>query len=399
MMKTLIFGEQDSLPLVLRSLLKLRHGQIHFRGEWNGTVGEVSDLAATIDIHNKALIDLIFKNGVLGAAEGYIRGYWSSEHLVEVIQILARNRHVLDKINQNFISQASQLVLKTWYKTRKNSLSGSRKNIAEHYDLSNDFFKLFLDSSMMYSSAVYKHKDMTLEEASDYKKELICQKLQLKPMDHLVEIGSGWGGFAIYAAQHYGCKVTTITISQAQYDEATKRIADAGLSHRVNVQLKDYRLLEGKFDKLVSIEMIEAVGEQYLSTYFNKCRALLKPNGLGLIQAITIEDARYKKALNTVDYIKRYIFPGSFIPCISVLTEAASEQQLRLKHLEDIGLSYAETIHQWRERFLNAKEHILALGFDENFIRMWDFYLCYCEGGFKEGVISDVHLLFEASAY
>ncbi|MFM6906458.1 MAG: class I SAM-dependent methyltransferase [Acinetobacter tjernbergiae] len=399
MMKTLIFGEQDSLPLVLRSLLKLRHGQIHFRGEWNGTVGEVSDLAATIDIHNKALIDLIFKNGVLGAAEGYIRGYWSTEHLVEVIQILARNRHVLDKINQNFISQASQLVLKTWYKTRKNSLSGSRKNIAEHYDLSNDFFKLFLDSSMMYSSAVYKHKDMTLEEASDYKKELICQKLQLKPMDHLVEIGSGWGGFAIYAAQHYGCKVTTITISQAQYDEATKRIADAGLSHRVNVQLKDYRLLEGKFDKLVSIEMIEAVGEQYLSTYFNKCRALLKPNGLGLIQAITIEDARYKKALNTVDYIKRYIFPGSFIPCISVLTQAASEQQLRLKHLEDIGLSYAETIHQWRERFLNAKAQVLALGFDENFIRMWDFYLCYCEGGFKEGVISDVHLLFEASAY
>ena len=399
MMKTLIFGEHDSLPLVLRSLLKLRHGQIHFRGEWNGTVGELSDLEATIDIHNKELIDLIFKNGVLGAAEGYIRGYWSSEHLVEVIQILARNRHVLDKINQNVISQASQLVLKAWYKTRKNSLSGSRKNIAEHYDLSNDFFKLFLDSSMMYSSAVYKHKDMTLEEASDYKKELICQKLQLKPMDHLVEIGSGWGGFAIYAAQHYGCKVTTITISQAQYDEATKRITDAGLSHRVNVQFKDYRLLEGKFDKLVSIEMIEAVGEQYLSTYFNKCRSLLKPNGLGLIQAITIEDARYKKALNTVDYIKRYIFPGSFIPCISVLTQAASEQQLRLKHLEDIGLSYAETIHQWRERFLNAKERVLALGFDENFIRMWDFYLCYCEGGFKEGVISDVHLLFEASPY
>nr|WP_314370540.1 cyclopropane-fatty-acyl-phospholipid synthase family protein [uncultured Acinetobacter sp.] len=399
MMKTLIFSEQDSLPLVLRSLLKLRHGQIHFRGEWNGTVGEVSDLEATIEIHNKELIDLIFKNGVLGAAEGYIRGYWSTEHLVEVIQILARNRHVLDKINQNVISQASQLLLKAWYKTRKNSLSGSRKNIAEHYDLSNDFFKLFLDSSMMYSSAVYKHKDMTLEEASDYKKELICQKLQLKPMDHLVEIGSGWGGFAIYAAQHYGCKVTTITISQAQYDEATKRIADAGLSHRVNVQLKDYRLLEGKFDKLVSIEMIEAVGEQYLSTYFNKCRSLLKPNGLGLIQAITIEDARYKKALDTVDYIKRYIFPGSFIPCISVLTQAASEQQLRLKHLEDIGLSYAETIHQWRERFLNAKEHVLALGFDENFIRMWDFYLCYCEGGFKEGVISDVHLLFEASPY
>ncbi|MCU4581145.1 cyclopropane-fatty-acyl-phospholipid synthase family protein [Acinetobacter gyllenbergii] len=399
MIKTLIFGENDSLPLVLRSLLKLRHGQIHFRGAWNGTVGEISDLEATVDVHNKALIDLIFKNGVLGAAEGYIQGYWSSENLVELIQILARNRHVLDKINQNMLSQASQLILKAWYKTRKNSLSGSRKNIAEHYDLSNDFFKLFLDSSMMYSSAVYKQTHMTLEQASDYKKELICQKLQLKPMDHLVEIGSGWGGFAIYAAQHYGCKVTTITISQAQYDEANKRIAVAGLSHRVQVELKDYRLLEGKFDKLVSIEMIEAVGEQYLSTYFNKCRSLLKPSGLGLIQAITIEDARYKKALSTVDYIKRYIFPGSFIPCISVLTQAASEQKLRLKHLEDIGLSYAETIHQWRERFLNAKPEVLALGFDENFIRLWDFYLCYCEGGFKEGVISNVQLLFEASPY
>ncbi|ENX58079.1 MULTISPECIES: SAM-dependent methyltransferase [Acinetobacter] len=399
MIKTLIFGEQDTLPLVLRGLLKLRHGQIHFRGEWNGTVGEVSDLEVTVDIHHKDLIDLIFKNGVLGAAEGYIRGYWSSENLVELIQILARNRDVLDKINQNLISQASQLLLKAWYRSRKNSLAGSRKNIAEHYDLSNEFFKLFLDSSMMYSSAVYKHKEMTLEKASDYKKELICQKLQLKPMDHLVEIGSGWGGFAIYAAQHYGCKVTTITISQAQYDEAIQRVADAGLSHRVNVQLKDYRLLEGKFDKLASIEMIEAVGEQYLSNYFNQCRSLLKPNGLGLIQAITIEDARYKKALHSVDYIKRYIFPGSFIPSISVLTQAASEQKLRLKHLEDIGQSYAETIHQWRERFLDAKAQVLALGFDENFIRMWDFYLCYCEGGFKEGVISDVQLLFEASPY
>ncbi|WP_151716325.1 cyclopropane-fatty-acyl-phospholipid synthase family protein [Acinetobacter sp. TUM15071] len=399
MIKTLIFGEQDTLPLVLRGLLKLRHGQIHFRGEWNGTVGEVSDLEVTVDIHHKDLIDLIFKNGVLGAAEGYIRGYWSSENLVELIQILARNRDVLDKINQNLISQASQLLLKAWYRSRKNSLAGSRKNIAEHYDLSNEFFKLFLDSSMMYSSAVYKHKEMTLEQASDYKKELICQKLQLKPMDHLVEIGSGWGGFAIYAAQHYGCKVTTITISQAQYNEAIQRVANAGLSHRVNVQLKDYRLLEGKFDKLVSIEMIEAVGEQYLSNYFNQCRSLLKPNGLGLIQAITIEDARYKKALHSVDYIKRYIFPGSFIPSISVLTQAASEQKLRLKHLEDIGQSYAETIHQWRERFLNAEAQVLALGFDENFIRMWDFYLCYCEGGFKEGVISDAQLLFEASPY
>ncbi len=304
-MKTLISSEQDSLPLVLRSLLKLRHGQIIFQGGWNGFVGDSIELSAVVRVHNKKLMELIFKNGVLGAAEGYIRGYWSTDHLVELIQILARNRDVLDKLNQNIISQASQIFLKAWYKTRKNSIDGSRKNIADHYDLSNDFFKLFLDPSLMYSSAVFKEPSMSLEQASNYKKELICQKLQLKPMDHLVEIGSGWGGFAIYAAQHYGCKVTTITISQAQYDEAVARVEAAGLAHRVDVQLKDYRLLEGKFDKLVSIEMIEAVGEPYLPTYFQQCRNLLKPNGLALIQAITIEDARYKKALNTVDYIKR----------------------------------------------------------------------------------------------
>ncbi|SDY29512.1 SAM-dependent methyltransferase [Acinetobacter kyonggiensis] len=398
-MKTLISSEQDSLPLVLRSLLKLRHGQIIFQGVWNGFVGDSIELSVVVRVHNKQLMELIFKNGVLGAAEGYIRGYWSTDHLVELIQILARNRDVLDKLNQNIISQASQFFLKAWYKTRKNSIDGSRKNIADHYDLSNEFFKLFLDPSLMYSSAVFQEPSMSLEQASNYKKELICQKLQLKPMDHLVEIGSGWGGFAIYAAQNYGCKVTTITISQAQYDEAVARVEAAGLAHRVDVQLKDYRLLEGKFDKLVSIEMIEAVGEAYLSTYFKQCHNLLKPKGLALIQAITIEDARYKKALNTVDYIKRYIFPGSFIPCVSVLTQTASEQQLRLKHLEDIGQSYAQTLHFWRKNFLAAREQVLALGFDENFIRMWDFYLCYCEGGFKEGVISDVHMLFEVSAY
>lgn len=204
-MKTMILNRQEQLPFALRSLVKLRHGQIHFEGLWNGTLGESSDLQARIEVLDRGLLDLIFKNGVLGAAEGYIRGYWRSHDLVQLIQILARNRDVLDKINQNPLAQVSQQLLKIWHKTRHNSLKGSRQNIAEHYDLTNHFFKLFLDPSMMYSSAVFQQPDMSLEQASDYKKELICQKLKLQPVDHLVEIGSGWGGFAIYAAQNYGC--------------------------------------------------------------------------------------------------------------------------------------------------------------------------------------------------
>ncbi len=390
-------AKNNQLPALLSPLKNLSGGQIRFEGEFNGVIGNPSDISCTVTVTDRQLFKLILQQGVLGAAEAYLCGYWHTNDLVSLVRILVRNRDLLDRLDQNPLAKLSQFFLRLWHSTRRNSRDGSQKNIADHYDLSNDFFKLFLDDSMMYSSAVFESPSMSLEHASNAKKEMICQKLQLKPFDKLVEIGSGWGGFAIYAAKHYGCQVTTITISQAQYDEACLRIKQAGLEHRIEVRLQDYRDLYGKFDKLVSIEMIEAVGAQYLPTYFVKCQELLKHNGLALIQAITIEDSRYYKALRSVDYIKRYIFPGSFIPCISVLAEQAARQGLKLQHMEDIGQSYALTIRHWRKKFLQAKPDVLKLGFDERFIRMWDFYLCYCEGGFMEGVISDVHLLFQAS--
>jgi cyclopropane-fatty-acyl-phospholipid synthase len=280
----------------------------------------------------------------------------------------------------------------------RNTRSGSKKNIAAHYDLGNDLFKLFLCDNMMYSSALFENNEDTLEVASNRKLERICQKLDLKPSDHLIEIGTGWGGMALYAAKNFGCKVTTTTISKEQHALATQRVADAGLSDRVTLLLEDYRDLEGTYDKLVSIEMIEAIGHQYLDTYMAKCTALLKEDGLALIQAITIEDDRYHQALHSVDFIKRYIFPGSFIPCVSAMTHSAGTAgQLRLINLEDIGPSYAKTLHEWRKRFMSQLDQVRALGYDNRFIKMWEFYLAYCEGGFIERSISDVHLLLARS--
>ena len=293
-----------------------------------------------------------------------------------------------------FASLASA-VMKAGHYLRSNTRSGSRKNISEHYDLGNDLFELFLDKDwMMYSSALYRTGRESLEEAQALKLQSLCEKLQLKSSDHLLEIGTGWGGCAVFAAQRYGCKVTTTTISKEQHELAVQRVQEAGLEDRVTILLQDYRDLEGSYDKLISIEMVEAVGHQFLDGYFNRCSELLKPGGTAVIQAITIEDHRYKQALNSVDFIKRYIFPGSFIPCVSVLTESAAKAQLRLTCLEDIGISYALTLREWCKRFLNQKDKVLGLGYSEEFVRLWEFYLCYCEGGFIEQSISDVHMQF-----
>ncbi|MEO8002165.1 MAG: cyclopropane-fatty-acyl-phospholipid synthase family protein [Arenimonas sp.] len=362
-----------------------------------GNDESVTGIHVRLNIRSPEFYRQVALNGSVGAGESYMDSLWHCDDLVGLIRLLAINRDLLDGMESG-TAKIGGWLMKAAHAFTRNTRAGSKKNIAAHYDLGNDFFKLFLCNNMMYSSAIFAKEDDTLELASDRKLERICQKLDLKPTDHLIEIGTGWGGMALYAAKHYGCKVTTTTISKEQHALASQRIAEAGLSDRVTLLLNDYRDLEGSYDKLVSIEMIEAIGHQYLDTYMAKCTSLLKPDGLALIQAITIEDHRYEQALHSVDFIKRYIFPGSFIPCVSVMVNAAAQSgPLRLLNLEDIGPSYARTLHEWRRRFMSQLENVRLLGYDDRFIKMWEFYLAYCEGAFIERSISDVHLLFARS--
>ncbi|MBW8310873.1 MAG: cyclopropane-fatty-acyl-phospholipid synthase family protein [Rhizobium sp.] len=380
---------------LLATLDGLRGGQLVVRDALGTVVlGEAGGaLRSELEILDPGFYRAAAASGSVGAGEAYMDGLWRCTDLVALVRLLVLNRDHLDAMETG-LARAGGLALRGWHALRRNTRSGSRKNIAAHYDLGNELFKLFLDESMMYSSAVFADGNESLETAQWRKLERISRKLDLKPGDHLVEIGTGWGGMALHAARHHGCRVTTTTISKEQHGLAVERIAAAGLSDRVTVLLEDYRDLSGAYDKLVSIEMIEAIGHQYLETYLAKCASLLKPEGLALVQAITIEDHRYEQALHSVDFIKRFIFPGSFIPCVSAITRAAANaSDLRLLNLEDIGPSYALTLRHWRQRFLDRLDEVRALGYDERFIRMWEFYLCYCEGGFLERSIGDVHLL------
>ncbi len=331
--------------------------------------------------------------GSVGAGEAYMSGHWHCDDLVALVRILVRNREVLDGMESGWARLGGWL-LRGWHALRRNSEAGSRRNIAAHYDLGNEFFSLFLSADQMYSSAYWQQGEDTLERASQRKLQRVCEKLRLAPQDHLIEIGSGWGALAVFAAVHYGCRVTTTTISREQYVGALERVNRAGVQDRVTVLLEDYRNLSGVYDKLVSIEMIEAVGAHYLDSYLSQVGRLLKPDGLALIQAITIEDHRYRQALRSVDFIKRHVFPGSFIPSIQAMLAAKTRTgDLALLALEDFGHSYARTLQAWRERFRSRLSEVRTLGFDDRFIRMWDYYLAYCEGGFRERSIGVAHLL------
>jgi cyclopropane-fatty-acyl-phospholipid synthase len=351
-------------------------------------------LKATVVIRSVSVYRDIVSNGLVGAGESYMRGRWCSSDLVNVVRILSANLTTMQS-RGSALSSMNEWVTSLLHRFfRHNSHTNSRLNIAAHYDLGNDFFRLFLDPSMMYSSAIFPNEASTLNEAAIYKLEHICQRLQLKPSDHLLEIGTGWGGMAIYAAQHYGCRVTTTTISKEQYDYACEAVKEAGLDDRVTLLLEDYRDLDGTFDKLVSIEMIEAVGHRYYQQYFTACGRLLKDDGLMLIQAITVPDQRYERTKKSTDFIQQYIFPGGELPCVRVMAQhITDDSDMQIVALDDITRDYANTLAAWRTRFFERLDDVKVQGFDEIFIRMWDFYLAYCEGGFRERTISTVQMV------
>ena len=346
-----------------------------------------------IHVHDARLYGDVAFGGSVGAGEAYMRGYWTTAQLVDVVRLFVLNADVLDGLEVG-LARFTNPLRKAVHALRRNSRAGSRRNIAAHYDLGNEFFRQFLDETLMYSAATFEHEGQSLYDAQVARLDRICRKLDLKPTDHLLEIGTGWGGLALHAARHFGCRVTTTTISREQWSLAGERVREAGLEDRIDVLCQDYRDLGGQYDKLVSIEMIEAIGHQYYDTYFGRCAALLKPHGAMLLQSITIADQRYERARRSVDFIQRYIFPGSCIPSVAALTASlARASDLRVFDMDDIGPHYATTLAHWRQRFRANLPRIRALGYDETFIRMWEYYLCYCEGGFLERVIGDVQML------
>jgi cyclopropane-fatty-acyl-phospholipid synthase len=381
---------------VLRRLEQLEKGRIVLEEGSTRQVFGVEDraeLEATVDVRDPRFYRHLALGGSLGGAEAFIRGYWDCDDLVSLVRIFSRSASLSGKVDGGLARLAAPLA-RIAHLLRRNTPRGSRRNIAAHYDLSNQFFALFLDETMTYSCGIFERPDSTLGEAATAKYERICRKLQLGPEDHVVEVGCGWGGFAVHAAGRYGCRVTATTISRRQYEWAERRIREAGLEDRVTLLMEDYRRLRGTYDKLVSIEMIEAVGHEYFDTYFRACCRLLKPDGMMLLQLITIADQRYEAYRRGVDFIQRYVFPGGMLPSVEAICRSlVRATDFRLFHLEDITPHYAETLRHWRSRFHANLDEIRRLGLPEELLRIWEFYFCYCEGGFRERVIGDVQML------
>jgi cyclopropane-fatty-acyl-phospholipid synthase len=382
--------------LFLKTLEKLKFGTLELvSGGTRRVFGDGSgELAATVVVERPEFFSKVLFGGEDGAGEAYMTGDWWSPDLVSVIRMASRNLASLAGGNR-VLSGLSRLALKARHKTRGNTVAGSHRNIAEHYDLSNEFFRLFLDERMVYSSAVYETENDSLEDAQVRKLERICKILALTPDDHLLEIGTGWGAFAEHAVRNYGCRVTTTTISQEQFKGAAERFARMGdAASRIELVLTDYRALSGQFDKIASIEMFEAVGLDNYDHFFGACERLLKPDGMMAMQAITMNECRFPEYHRSSDWIQRRIFPGSELASVSeILRSLGRVTSLSMTHCEDIGIHYALTLAEWRRRFQAAREDVRRLGFDQRFMRMWDYYLAYCEGGFRERYIGDVQLV------
>lgn len=373
--------------LILKRLKQLKTGQLILQiGCDQAVFGQVQhgETAAVVKVHSERFFRRLVVGGSLAAAESYMDGEWSSPDLTAVFRVLLQNEDLLESFRPGTISPVRWLQ-KVGHFLNRNSREGSQRNIHEHYDLGNDFFSLFLDESMMYSSAIFESADTSLLDASWEKVDRVCRSLKLRPEDHVLEIGTGWGGFAVHAASKYGCSVTTTTISEEQYAFAKQRVQESGLEDRVTVLKSDYRDLTGQFDKLVSLEMIEAVGREYLPGYFQACSSLLKPGGAMMIQAITMADQRFESYSRGVDFIQKYIFPGGFLPSITEMqTCIRDNSDLRMVKLDDFGMHYAKTLQHWNERFHNKLSEVRAQGFSDRFIRMWRYYLTYCEAAFLE---------------
>ncbi|PHI37968.1 SAM-dependent methyltransferase [Pseudoalteromonas sp. GCY] len=387
--------------LVFGALNTLETGKVVLvEGDQKYCFGESeTSLSVDIHVHSAQMYKLFALGGSVGAGESYILGHWSCSDLTKLIEIFVLNQAQLDAFENKF-AFFSGIANKIKHLKNKNSKQGSKRNIVAHYDLGNDLYESFLSEEMLYSSAVYPSKEASLEEAQQHKLAAICERLDLQATDKVVEIGTGWGAFAVYAAKNYGCHITTTTISEEQHDYVKALIEKEGLQQHITLLKKDYRDLDGQYDKLVSIEMIEAVGHAYLSGFFAKCNDLLKPTGAMLIQAITIACQRYQHYLKQSDFIQQYIFPGGCLPSVSEMSkQIVNSTDMVVHELHDIGLHYARTLYDWRVRFEKAWPSLDSKRFDERFYRLWQFYLCYCEGAFKRRATSAVHLVARKPRY
>lgn len=388
-----------SKKIILDLLKRIPNGTIQVNdGDESYIFGDINGgnhHSATINIIHPRAYKKILLEGSIGAGKSYIDGDWNTDDLQKLIELFIKNDHLFRNIESPFARFLSWMRTIS-YKFNMNTVRRSKNNILAHYDLGNDFFQLILDPSMMYSCALYEPSGIGLDEAAKKKIQRICDKLKLKEGDHVLEIGSGWGGFAVYAAQIYGCKITTTTISDKQYAFIKEKIKHLGLENQIELLNLDYRKLSGQYDKVVSIEMLEAVGHKYMDTFFHQCNQLLKPEGLFFLQTIVINDQAYEAAKNEVDFIKKYIFPGGCLPSVfSISKSIATQTKMQLISLEDIGKHYVATLSDWQNKLLANKLSLLAQGFTASFIRMWQFYFCYSAAGFESRYISDIHVLWQ----